>query len=86
MDDPDGPGADQRRARGSRSASRDRMGNGHEAEVVASDGYQSDAYSTGPYRRYSMARSNSSVFENVEMAQDQVSIEIALLTLFPQAN
>lgn len=70
MDDPDEPGADQ-----SRSTSRDRMGNGHEVEfeAEAGDGYQGDAHSTGPYRRYSIARSNSSFYEDVEMAQDQVS-------------
>lgn len=56
----------------SRSASRTRrMGNGHDA----SDGYHSPAPSDGPYRRYSINRSSSSIFEDVEMAQDEVSRE-----------
>lgn len=54
----------------SRSTMGSRMGNGHEA---GGDGYQSGAASPGLYRRFSMNRSSSSIFEDVEMAQDEVS-------------
>lgn len=66
LDDPEGADAAQRRA----SSSRARMQNGHEA--ANGDGYQSGAPSPTVYRRYSLARSTSSVFEDVEMAQDEV--------------
>lgn len=51
--------------------SRTGMGNGREAD--GGDGYYSEANSPGLYRRPSMARSSSSVFGDVEMAQDEVS-------------
>lgn len=51
------------------------MGNGYGHEPIDGDGdgYYSGATSPGPYRRPSMARSSSSVFGDVEMAQDEVS-------------
>lgn len=66
MDDPERPDGVQRRI----SSSRARMQDGHEA--ANGDGYQSGAPSPSMYRRYSLNRSSSSVFEDVEMAQDEV--------------
>lgn len=67
MDNSDGADGSQRRVS---SSSRADVANGHEA--ANGDGYQSDAPSGTVYRRYSLARSTSSVFEDVEMAQDEV--------------
>lgn len=60
-----------------RRASRDGNGNdhGHEPANGDADGYLSGESSPGLYRRPSMARSTSSVFGDVEMAQDEVSRE-----------
>lgn len=59
------------------------MGNGYE---VGGDGYQSGAASPGFYRRHSMNRSSSSIFEDVEMAQDEVSRADYPLLPSPGAN
>lgn len=67
MDDPEGADAAQRRTS---SSSRARTQGGHEA--ANGEGYQSGAPSPSLYRRYSLNRSTSSVFEDVEMAQDEV--------------
>lgn len=66
MDDPDGADVEQRR----NSRSRARPQDGHEA--ANGDYYQDGAPSPGVYRRYSLNRSTSSVFEDVEMAQEEV--------------
>lgn len=66
MDDPERADAAQRRS----TSSTVRTQNG--LEVAPGDGYQSEAPSPSVYRRYSLNRSTSSVFEDVEMAQDEV--------------
>lgn len=66
MDDPEGADAAQRR----RNRSSTRMQNGY--DVANGDEHQSDAPSPSVYRRFSLNRSTSSVFEDVEMAQEEV--------------